>query len=88
MNMYAEALISQSVCNLSGLAHSLAGFVTQIRQEPECTGTDYVNKHPVVRLLLEQMVYLNCYGSIDHSESYTRAYAICKEKADVLYQGA
>ena len=90
MNMYTEALISQNCCNLSGcnlssLAHLLARFVTLIRQEPECTGANYVNKHPVVRLLLEQMVYLNCGGSIDHSDSYSKAYAVCKERADVDY---
>jgi hypothetical protein len=51
---------SQSACNLSGLAHDLAKVVTKIWAEARQLGegTDYVNTHPIVRLYVEQMVFL------------------------------
>jgi hypothetical protein len=66
---YELALLSQSACNLSGLAHSLAYAVELIWQEAneQGQGTDYVNNHPIVRLYLEQMSFL-CRA--DYSSSY------------------
>ncbi|RPI56255.1 MAG: hypothetical protein EHM49_00770 [Deltaproteobacteria bacterium] len=77
-NMYKEAILSQSACNLSGLVFNLASHMDEIWKEAKANGqgTDYVNNHPVVRLFLEQF---NLLCRSDYSESYK----ICDDKKEV-----
>jgi hypothetical protein len=90
-NIYQQALDAPRASNLSGLAHSLAEYTTEIWQEARAAqaGTEYVNQHPVVRLMLWQMWFL-AFGEHPHrelldgtnwDEAYSRAYAECQGKA-------
>jgi hypothetical protein len=58
-----EALHSQSACNLSGLAHFLVRVLDELRQN-SVNGTDALNTHPLVRLVVAQMAHL-AYGTFD-----------------------
>jgi len=73
---YEMALLSQSACNLSGLAHSLSKVMELIWEEAgeKGQGTDYVNNHPIVRLYVEQMSFL-CRAD------YSASYKICLERS-------
>jgi hypothetical protein len=90
-NIYQQALDAQSASNLSGLAHRLAEYTTEIWQEARAAkaGMDYVNQHPVVRLMLWQMWFL-AFGEHPHrelldgtnwDEAYSLAYAECVANA-------
>ena len=79
---YKDALSSQNACNLSGLAHSLAALTSRIWDEANRRnqGTEWVDRHPLIRLYLEQMVFLNCGAMID-GDSYRSASAFCRRMA-------
>lgn len=75
--VYKTALLSQGAVNVSGLVHSLSEMMGELRREARerGQGTDYVNRHPVVRLFAEQIMHLTC------SRDYFEAHRICEEKA-------
>lgn len=85
-NIYQNAMDSQSACNLSGIVKQLARDIDVIWEEARSQGlgTDYVNQHPVVRLYVEQMVYLNKAGSIDESGAVPYSTAYDKVRAELL----
>lgn len=75
---YRRALIVQDACNLSGVVKSLAELVSRLWKEPDCTGTDYINRHPLV------VLYVNKLASLSRADDgFSAAYAICKERAKV-----
>jgi hypothetical protein len=74
------ALDVQDACNLSGVVHSFAEVVTALRNSPECTGTDWVNEHPIVTLFLDKLSSLNNYTS-------TLGYIAAYEKVEKLAKG-
>lgn len=78
-NIYKDAIQVQDACNLSGVAHSLCEAMKVIREEPDCNGTDYVNRHPVVTMYLSKMADLN--GMSINSGEFNAAYQICKERS-------
>ena len=82
MNIYQEALDSQSACNLSGLVRSLAKMTDAIWDEARANnqGTSYVNRHPVVVMFVAQMVYLATGDSLDVA-AYMTAHAVCERLA-------
>ena len=82
---YEDAMYSQSACNLSAIAHSLTDVLGRIRQEVH--GTDAVNKHPIVRLYVEQMAHLSGAGVGDLA-SYHLAYAHVNQRIDELKREA
>ena len=84
---YKDALLSQNACNLSGLAHSLATLTSRIWGEANQRkqGTEWVNRHPLIRLYLEQMVFLNC-GSMIDGDSYRTASAFCRKMAGEKFE--
>lgn len=55
---WQNAMDVQDACNLSGVVHSLAELLPRIRQEPDCTGTDYVNRHPIVVMYVNKLASL------------------------------
>lgn len=74
---YQRALVVQDACNLSGVVHSLAEVLPRIREEPDCTGTDYVNTHPIT------IMYVNKLSSLSGAERglvFSTAYDACKAK--------
>ena len=60
---WQQGLDSQSACNLSGLAHFLPRLLEELR-ENGINGTNALNTHPLVRLIVAQMAYL-AYGTFD-----------------------
>jgi hypothetical protein len=76
---YRKAIIAQDAVNASGLVHSLSEVMPRIREEPDCTGTDYVNHHPIVVLYINKLASLNC--SCD-TLTYSAAYALCRKRAE------
>jgi hypothetical protein len=60
---WQHALDSQSACNLSGLAHFLVRLLDELRAN-NISGTDALNAHPLVRLVVAQMAHL-AYGTFD-----------------------
>lgn len=79
---YQFALDSQMACNSSGLIKHLAGALDHIWEEARAKGqgTDYVNKHPIVVLYLEQLCHLS--GVTLSHPAYDMSYNICKEEAE------
>lgn len=77
--IYADAMSSQGAVNLGALVHFLNRIVTRLQYEARMTGkgTDYINKHPAVRLFAEQIHHLA--SAMDYHE----AYRICKSMADL-----
>lgn len=87
MNIYEQAVMSQSACNLSGLCHALPKIADAIWAEIRAGNdikdgklnvsmdTTKFNNHPVMRLFAEQFFYLT-YG-----KSWSEAWEICEKKA-------
>lgn len=73
---WERALQVQDACNLSGVVHSLSALVSRLHRDPESTGTDWVNHHPLVILYLDK---LNSLAGIQYNDApitaaYSRAY--------------
>src|SRR5436305_15175838 len=75
---WQQGLDSQSACNLSGLAHFLPGLLEELRANG-VNGTDALNTHPLVRLIVAQMSYL-AYGTFDCGAGnlWQRAYQLAE----------
>lgn len=71
---WQQALDSQSACNLSGLAHFLVRVLDELRANG-INGTDDLNTHAIVRLVVAQMAHL-AFGSFDcgAGDSWMNAY--------------
>ncbi len=80
---YKNALLVQSACNLAGVVNILAKIMFNIcieaREKGE--GTDYINHHPICRLYAEQISHLSGGGMTSNSDSYSKAYIACEERA-------
>ena len=72
---YAMACYSQGACNLSGLVRSLAEIMGRIEGD-----TEFKNRHPIVRVYLEQIAWLNCRDSLTFS-TYSEASDFCEKAA-------
>src|SRR5204863_3982754 len=75
---WEQGLHSQTACNLSGLAHFLVRVLDELRQNG-VNGTDALNTHPVVRLIVAQMAHL-AFGSFDcgTGNKWQRAYQLAE----------
>ncbi len=75
---WQRGLDSQSACNLSGLAHFLVRLLDELRANG-IIGTDALNTHPLVRLVVAQMAYL-AYGTFDcgAGDQWHRAYQLAE----------
>ena len=80
MNIYDMAVDSQTACNTSGLIKSLAKALDDIWAEGG--GTKAVNEHPVIRLFLEQIAFLNGCAIEGGKYSWTEAWEICNAKKE------
>ena len=81
-NAAKEAIFVQSACNLSGVVKSFSRVMDCLWDEARKQGkaTEFVNTHPIARLFLEQIAYLNGCLMVQDSEesSYSKAYAECE----------
>lgn len=75
---WQQGLDSQSACNLSGLAHFLVRLLDELRASG-VNGTDALNTHPLVRLIVAQMAHL-AFGSFDcgAGNHWQRAYQVAE----------
>jgi hypothetical protein len=76
--IYADALLVQDACNLSGVVRSWAEYMETIWAEARAKGlgTDYVNTHPV------NVLFASKVASLTRCESplvYSDAYAACRK---------
>jgi len=76
------ALDSQAACNLSGLAHFLVRILDELRANG-IKGTDDLNTHALVRLVVAQMAHL-AYGTFDcgAGDSWMRAYQLVEAETE------
>jgi len=79
--VYADALACQDACNGQGVAHllPLAYALARSESHEQGLGTDYVNTHPAVVLILAKLTDL-AHGECDGV--FSRAYADCKERSN------
>lgn len=75
---WQRGLDSQTACNLSGLAHWLPRLLDELRAN-NVNGTDALNTHPLVRLVVAQMAHL-AFGSFDCNvgNNWQRAYQLAE----------
>ena len=78
------AMLSKSAVNVSALFLSAADQMSAIWDEARALGkgTDYVNKHPYVVMLVTQLVHLAGLGIVD-TTVYGQAYAACTDALNV-----
>ncbi len=82
---YRNALaIQEGACNPSGIAHSIVEACTEMRAEPDHTGTDEICTDPAIRLMVHQLAFLVGAFEIENDfEAYTKAADACREKLTV-----
>lgn len=75
---WQQGMDSQSACNLSGLANWLPRLLDELRTNG-ISGTDALNTHPLVRLVIAQMAHL-AYGGFDcgAGNMWQRAYQLAE----------
>ena len=80
-----DAIFVQQACNLGGVANAFQKAVMSVWEEAHRIGkgTDWVNRHPIIRLFLEQMAWLNCVSITDRNtkRDYFKCYDICEKIA-------
>ena len=80
---YDMAFNSQSACNLSGIVKWHAGVLERIWAEANLRkqGTDWVNQHPINRLMAEQVAHLSGAGPTSSASTYSFAYEYCLNRS-------
>jgi hypothetical protein len=73
-----EALDVQDACNLSGVAIAFGEVMRELGAQPECTGTDWKNRHPIAVMWSSKIASLT--GSED-TLTFSHAYDDCKRLA-------
>ena len=72
-----EAILVQDACNLRGVLRSFHEASLSLGRLPECTGTDWVNTHPIM------VLYADKVSSLTHlqndSAAFGEAYLKCKD---------
>ena len=85
MNVYKQAVYSQSACNLSALCYSLPKIADALWEEIRkgndgcmkwAPDTKVFNEHPVMRLLAEQFMHLTS------GRDWSEAHAECEKRAE------
>jgi hypothetical protein len=72
-----EALNVQDACNLRGVLRSFHEASVTLGRLPECTGTEWVNTHPIMMLYADKVASLTGMQGDDGS-SWGVAYDDCK----------
>jgi len=72
-----EALQIQDACNLSGVVHSFHRVISEVWENARAQGkgTDWVNRHPIVRAYVSKLVMLSRYEIGDDTFSEVMAIA-------------
>ncbi len=73
-----EALGVQDACNLSGVVHAFSRVMKALGDAPECTGTDWKNRHPIAILFASKIASLT---GCDDTQTFRHAYEAVAELA-------
>lgn len=76
---YRQVLFAQDACSLFGVVHSLNEVIPLIREEPDCTGTDFVNNHPIVVMYVGKLLSLS---NADDALKFVVAYDLCQKRSE------
>jgi hypothetical protein len=74
-----DAILVQNACNLSGVVHAFSTAVTVLREQRDCTGTTWINEHPVSILFSAKIASLT--GVAHIAEGFEKAYEECEKLA-------
>lgn len=85
---YKDAIDSQNAVNLTGITRSVVQIMDDIWKEASAQnkGTDFVNRHPIVRLFAEQILFLSGGGCSSDASQYGEANVFCKTRYEDLRQ--
>ena len=75
-----QALQVQNACNMSGIAHSFAKAMSELRVLQPQLGTDALNSHPITRLWASKVHDLAGMG-LSNSNRFSDALKACEELA-------
>ena len=77
-----EALQIQDACNLSGVVHSFHRVISEVWENARAQGkgTDWVNRHPIVRAYVSKLVMLSRYEIGD--DTFSEVMAIAEDFAE------
>lgn len=81
---FADAIAVQNACNLSGVVFSFSRVMQRICNEASAKGhgTEWKNRHPIVRMYAEQIAHLSGAGMpSDEGCSYSKAHAECDARS-------
>ena len=71
--MAQMALAVQDACNLSSVVHSFSEVMADLGRHPECTGTDWKNRHPIAVMFASKIASLTgCENVGNFSIAYQR----------------
>lgn len=84
--LMTEARSVNGACNVSGLVHGLSRAVTDLwaLANARGLGTDWVNRHPVTLLYLEQINYLSGFSGDSVRAAHDYEPSAVKELADAV----
>lgn len=58
VDVYRDSLLLQNASNLGAVVKTLDEMITFLRTQPDCTGTDWINTHPAVILVVDKLTDL------------------------------
>ena len=76
-----EACDVQNACNISGVAHSFWRALASLREQPECTGNDWLDAHPVTRAYVDKLASLAGVQGETGTDRAMTAHAECEKLA-------
>ena len=77
-----DALQIQDACNLSGVVHAFHRAISDVWENARAQGkgTDWVNRHPIVRAYVSKLVMLSRYEIGD--DTFSEVMAIAEDFAE------
>jgi hypothetical protein len=75
----AALAVVEGACNPSGICYAIIGACSEIRSQPDYSGTDQIRSDPAIRLMVYQLAYLCNTAEFDQSlTAYGEAVDVCK----------
>ena len=73
---YADAMLVQDACNLSGVVHSFSRVMSRIRAD--CDSTQESNRHPIAILYSDKIASLTGTSRKHGARDFSAAYDVCE----------
>jgi hypothetical protein len=79
-----QVIMLQDACNLSGLVHDFPNMINAVWEEArrQEKGTDWVNTHPIVIMMVSKLGDLSRYTYGDEQTNFGKAYDACQRLAE------